>query len=351
MQTLSGALGLATHDAAFWTPLLLVGLFFLATVAATILDGFDIGVGCLLVFGTPDEGLRMMGLLGPWRDANGFWLFLGLGLLATAFPIAWSAIMAYLFWPMTLLALGILLRTAAFELRLRAPAARQPYWMRLFALGSWLTALSHGLILAAVASAYGNGWAMTVLAFVFAGFSVAAYALLGASWLVLREQGSLRRHAAQWGRRTVRWTAAGTVAVSVVLGLTNTGVFLKWGREVQWTLIACVWSVLFVVFVLLELQLGRLARGGRRCASLPFHLVVIVFLVVLAGLAYSYFPYLVLDNVTVWDATVAAGALRWVLWAALLGVPVALGFNLWVYRGLLGPTRPRRSAALPLRPR
>ena len=340
MQTLSGALGLTTHDAAFWMPLILIGLFFLMTVAATILDGFDIGVGCLLVFALPEHRLRMMGLLGPWRDANGFWLFLGLGLLAAAFPMGWSAIMEHLYLPMTLLAMGVLLRTAAFELRLRAPQTRQARWVKVFALGSWLMALSHGVLLARLAGAFAPDVATAVLAAVFAGFAFASYAVLGASWLVMRENGPLRPVAAGWGRRAVRWVAAGAVAVSLVLGLANTGVFLKWGREAQWGLIACVWGSLLLIFILLEFQLAHLARGSRRLASLPFLLVVCIFLVVMGGMAYSYFPYLVLDNITVWDGAVATGSLMWVLWAALLGLPVALGFNVWVYWGMLGPVRP-----------
>ena len=53
-----------------------------------VLDGFDLGVGILLQLAPEHERGRMMSLLSPWRDANEFWLLLGMGLFASAFPFA-----------------------------------------------------------------------------------------------------------------------------------------------------------------------------------------------------------------------------------------------------------------------
>ena len=53
-------------------------------IAGTILDGFDIGVGCLSLVAPESLRPRMMSLLSPWRDANEFWLFLGMIVFAVA---------------------------------------------------------------------------------------------------------------------------------------------------------------------------------------------------------------------------------------------------------------------------
>src|SRR5690606_16994147 len=80
IDSLAIALGLGTQDPAFWMPLIFMGLFFAIIVAGTVLDGFDVGVGCLALFAPAELRPRMLSLLSPWRDANEFWLFLGLGL-------------------------------------------------------------------------------------------------------------------------------------------------------------------------------------------------------------------------------------------------------------------------------
>src|SRR3546814_18251760 len=66
---------------------------------------------------------RMLSLLSPWRDANEFWLFLGLGLFVAAFPNAWGSVMGELYLPLCVLTLGVLLRSVSFELR-RSAARR-----------------------------------------------------------------------------------------------------------------------------------------------------------------------------------------------------------------------------------
>src|SRR5690606_21152694 len=139
IEPLALALGLQANAPEFWLPLAFMALFFLVVLAGVVLDGFDIGVGCLSVFAPAALRPRMLALLSPWRDANEFWLFLGIGLFMAAFPHAWGRIMSALYLPVTILAIGTMLRSVGFELRLRAPREQQAYWSRLFGVGSLLT--------------------------------------------------------------------------------------------------------------------------------------------------------------------------------------------------------------------
>lgn len=340
IDSLTGALGLSMYDASFWMPLVMVAVFYAIVVAGVVLDGFDIGVGCLLLFAPADMRPRMMALLSPWRDANEFWLFLGLGLLIAAFPHAAGPIMGALYLPLSLLALGVLLRSASFELRLRAPQEWQPSWTACFAIGSWLTALSHGLILSNVATSYASGFVYGALGVFFIVCALAAYGLLGATWLIMREEGQLRTRAILWSFRAVRWVAAGVIAVSLILVLANTGVFLKWGSLPDRSMLGVVWGVLLGCFVALEMTLQRMLHSRSRTPSLPFILVLLVFFIVLSGFAYSFFPYLILDDVTIWDAAASIPSLQLVLSATIVALPVAVIFNVWVYWGMFGVSRP-----------
>src|SRR3546814_9189755 len=65
--------------------------------------------------------------------------------------------MSKLYLPLCMLALGVLLRSVSFELRLRAPLAMQPLWIRWFALGSLMTALAHGFVLGELVANYQSG--------------------------------------------------------------------------------------------------------------------------------------------------------------------------------------------------
>jgi len=143
-----------------------------------------------------------------------------------------------------------------------------------------------------------------------------------------------------WARRTLRWGAVGAVGVSVVLDFSNAGVFLKWGDGSHWLAVGLVWSTLLACFVLTEMTLQRMISQSYRASALPYALVLVIVLIVLGGLAYSFFPYLVLDEITLWDAAAPVATLRLALSAVVIALPVALIFNLWVYWRMLGRSRP-----------
>jgi cytochrome d ubiquinol oxidase subunit II len=339
IASLTSLLGISAQDPSFWMPLVLMALLFAIIVAGTVLGGFDVGVGCLALVAPPALRQRMLALLGPWRDANEFWLLLGLGLFVAAFPGAWGIVLGKLYAPLCLLALGVLMRLVAFELRLRAPRAMQPLWIKWFAVGSVMTALANGFVLGRLVTEYQPGWGYAGFT-LFAGVcALAGYCLLGACWLIMREDGELRFRAVVWARRTVRWAAAGAVGMSIVLVFANAGVFLKWTGSGMWRLMASLWVVMLVAFIVVDMRLQRMINRSYRSTALPFFLVLLVFLIVLAGLGYSFFPFVVLDDITIWDAAASVSSLRLVLSAAVIALPVGVIFNVWVYWRMFGVSR------------
>ena len=340
VDTLALALGLNPQAPEFWLPLAFMALLFIVVLAGTVLDGFDIGVGCLSVFAPAHLKPRMLALLSPWRDANEFWLFLGLGLFMAAFPLAWGRIMSELYLPVTLLAVGTLLRSVGFELRLRAPRELQAYWTGLFGLGALLAAMSHGLLLAKMAWLAQGGVGHVWFAVFTAACAVAAYCLLGASWLIMREGGELRARAIFWARRCVRWAAAGVVGVSVVLAMGHPGIFLKWSGSGVRGGVAGFWVCMLVAFICTEMRLQRMINTSFRNTALPFVLTLLVFCMTFGGLAYSFFPYLVVDELTIWDAAAATESLQLVLVGVAVVLPIALVFNTRVYWRMFGLSMP-----------
>jgi cytochrome d ubiquinol oxidase subunit II len=97
-------------------------VLWLGVSAYAVFGGADFGAGFWdLAAGGTERGLRPRALIadaiGPVWEANHTWLIFDLVVLWTAFPPAFAAIMSTLFVPLSLAALGIVLRGAAFAFR------------------------------------------------------------------------------------------------------------------------------------------------------------------------------------------------------------------------------------------
>ncbi len=62
----------------------------------------------------------MVASIGPFWDANETWLVLGVGLLLVAFPKAHGLVLSELYLPTALMLVGLILRGAAFDFRVKA---------------------------------------------------------------------------------------------------------------------------------------------------------------------------------------------------------------------------------------
>lgn len=338
IATLASLLGFGAYDPSFWMPLLLITVLFFIFIAGVVLDGFDLGVGCLSLIAPTALKPRMLALLKPWRDANEFWLFLGIGLFIAAFPYAWSQTIGRLFIPISLLALGTLLRSVCFDLGIRSPQPQQKFWMFGFGMGAVLTAFAHGFILGRVVANYESSIGYTGFAVLIGVCAIAAYSLLGACWIVMRVTDELRQQAIRWALKNLRLTAVAIVAVSIVLDFSNAGIFLKWGDGKIWNRAIILWLILLCCFVFTEMALQRMISRSIAISAIPYALVLVILVLVLSSLGYSFFPFIVLDDITIWDAAAPVGILRLVISALVISLPVVLIFNLWVYRRMLSKT-------------
>src|SRR5690606_7005617 len=182
IDTLAGSLGLNSYDPGFWMPLLCFTVFLGVSIAGAVLDGFDLGVGMLMPFATSEQRARMFTFLGPWRDMNVFWIFLGCAILLSAFPKAWAYVSGALYLPLMLLAAGSLLRGVAYEFRLRALAGGRSVFAAAFAFGSLLTAFGQGLVLGRIAVNFDTEPGSQLFSVFIALCIVATFMLLGATW-------------------------------------------------------------------------------------------------------------------------------------------------------------------------
>lgn len=164
----------------------------------------------------------------------------------------------------------------------------------------------------------------------------AGYALLGAGWLVMKVEGALRVKAMHWARRSLWLTGLGIVAVSLATPLVSARIFDKWFALPQLLWLAPIPIASALLFAHAERLLRALEHGERRPLWRPFVDAIGLFVFAFAGLAYSLFPYLVVDHLTIWDAASA----RESLWVIFLGVaitlPAILGYTVYSYRVFWG---------------
>ena len=213
---MSAAIDLAT----LWAFIIAFAVF-----VYVVMDGFDLGLGILFpLFPAKADRDVIMNSVAPVWDGNETWLVLGGGGMMAAFPLAYAVLMPALYTPMIAMLIGLIFRGVAFEFRWRTQGERNR-WDLAFAGGSWLAALAQGIALGAILQGvhvegrhYAGGWWDWLTPFsILTGVAVViGYALLGATWLVLKTEGELRDKAYHlcWYLLFAMLAAIGTVSIA-----------------------------------------------------------------------------------------------------------------------------------------
>jgi len=327
-----------------WLPVVFLALMGVAMMAYVILDGFDLGVGILLRRASDGDKDTMIASIGPFWDANETWLVLGVGILLVAFPKAHGVILGELYLPVALMLLGLILRGVAFDFRVKARDEHKHAWNMAFYGGSVLATAAQGLMIGLYI--VGFEYAPAQLAFaLFTGLALlAGYALLGATWLIMKTEGHLQLRAIAWARGSMLMCALGVAAVSVATPLVSRQIFDKWFSFPEILLLAPIPVVTAGLFVLTYLILHKLpsllAAGTHSFCWIPFAATVGIFLLAFNGLAYSLFPYLLVDRMTIWQAASAPESLKIILIGVVVVLPTIIGYTVYSYRVFWGKAQP-----------
>ena len=324
-----------------WLPLVFALVMALAMLAYVILDGYDLGVGVLLRR-ADDEAQKdsMIASIGPFWDANETWLVLGVGVLLVAFPMAHGVILGSLYLPVALMLMALTLRGVAFDFRVKAHAQHKPLWDRAFYTGSLLAGWSQGFMLGGLITGFkADLWSQLFSALIGLCL-VAAYCLLGAGWLIMKTEGGLQLKAVRWARASLWLTAAGVLAISLATPWVSQRIFEKWFSFPNLVMLLPIPLMTVVLFGIMARSLKRmptrLAQNNEYGAAVPFACTVGVFLLAFYGLAYSLFPWLVVDRITLWQAASAPEALQVIFYGVVIVLPVIIGYTLFAYRVFWG---------------
>lgn len=315
-------------------PLIFTVLMGVAILAYVVLDGYDLGVGMLMPNAERSEQDLMVASIGPFWDANETWLVLGIGLLLVAFPVAHGEILGALYLPVAAMLVGLMLRGVAFELRIKAEGWHRELWNWLFWAGSTLASFAQGFMLGRYITGFESGAGFWLFAVVVGASLCGGYVLLGATWLILRTDGELQKKAFGWARWGLAWVALGVALVSLGTPLVSETVREKWFSYPQILYLAALPLGTAGAWLWVWSSLGK--SDGQ-----PFAGAVAIFVLAFIGLAYSLFPYVVIDRLTIWEAAAHPSALLFVLAGTTLVLPFILGYTFWSYRIFRGKANGR----------
>ena len=321
-----------TFDWPTLLPLIFAGLMGLAILIYVVLDGFDLGIGILFNFADDAEKDTMIAAIGPFWDANETWLVLAVGLLLVAFPLAHGVILTALYLPTFLLLVGLILRGVAFDFRAKVPAGRKHRWNRIFFAGSLIASLAQGYMLGVYVLGLDSGLAAMAFGALVALCLAASYAAMGAAWLIYKTEGELQKKAVLWLRGALVFTALGMVAVSLATPFASTRIFDRWFVWPEMLYLSPLPILSALLFIFLWRETFHLPKPGDRHALVPFLALAAIFTLGFAGLAWSFYPFVVPDRLTIWEAASATESLALILAGTALVLPIMIGASFYVYR-------------------
>ncbi len=258
-----------------------------------------------------------------------------------AFPLAFAVLMPAFYPPIIAMLLGLVFRGVAFEFRWRDPRHRA-FWDVGFTAGSIVAALAQGIILGALLQGvkvsgrgYGGAWLdwLTPFSLLTGASVVAAYALLGSCWLIAKTEGAAQKHAYRLARRYGIVTLIAIAAVSAATPFLAHDYYTRWLTMPGILLTAPVPVLVAILGWMFWRALGQEAQ------SAPFLLVLALFALCFVGLGISMYPYIVPDQLTIWDAAAPENAQVFMLIGAGVMLPLILGYTAWgywVFRGKVG---------------
>lgn len=300
-----------------------------------ILDGFDLGIGILFPwFRDPTSRTTMINSIAPVWDGNETWLVFGGATLYGAFPLAYSTLLPALYMPIMVMLGALVFRGVAFEFRVKAQKSRF-LWDLAFSGGSISAAFCQGLIL----GTYINGRVLHVgahLAYVWltpfsilTGIAVViGYALLGATWLIMKTEDQLQKEMYRIAFFLLFAVALSMLLVSVWTPASHAEIKARWFSLPNFLYLLPL-PLLSVAATLS--QFYCLKTPGHCPESRPFILTILLFVFSYIGLGISIWPYIIPQELTIWQAAASEKTLIFQLIGTAILLPLLLGYTIYAY--------------------
>ncbi len=166
--------------------------------------------------------------------------------------------------------------------------------------------------------------------------SILAYALIGAAWLILKTEDRLQQKSIRWAQFALPAMCTGLLCVSVVNPLVSDRIFTKWFSFPEVFLLFTLPLLTVLLLIQIHRSLLPLSQTKQARAYIPFLCTTGVYILAFIGLAYSFFPYVVPDELTVWAAASHVSSLWIIFIGTIIVLPMILGYtalSYYIFRG------------------
>jgi cytochrome bd ubiquinol oxidase subunit II len=304
-----------------------------------ILEGFDFGVGMLMVpFGMVGEGdseqrrRAALNTIGPVWDANEVWLITAGAAMFAAFPNWYAAVFSALYLPLLAILFSMILRIVGIEWRGKIDDPRWRNWADAgIAIGSWLPAILWGVAFAILVRGLpidAEGRVHLSIGDVLNAYTLlgglatgSLFAFYGAVFVALKTAGPVRDDAFLFARML-------SLPVIVLAGGFGLWTQLAHGKDWTWLALAAAVVALLTAVVLM---------WARRREGWAFFSTVVVVAAVAVLLFGSLYPNLLPStlnpewSVTIYNGSSTPYTLRIMTWASLTLLPLVLAYQAWTY--------------------
>ncbi len=160
--------------------------------------------------------------------------------------------------------------------------------------------------------------------------------MLGAGWLIMKTWDELQLKAVKWARAVIWPMGLALVGISMATPLVSQTVFDKWFALPQIIgllpiPLACAAAFYAALHVLMKPKVVAAGYGWVVFAS-----TVLIFLLAFLGLAYSIYPFIVINKLTVWQAASAPASLVVILIGVAISLPAIIAYTIFMYKVFWG---------------
>ena len=314
-------------------------------IGYVVLDGFDLGVGVLHLFARNEDERRIhLNAIAPVWDGNEVWLITAGGAMFAAFPRVYATAFSSFYLAFVLLLTALIFRAVAMEFREKVESHFwRRLWDRLFGLGSLLAAILFGVAFGNIVRGLpldvngvytGTFWTLlNPYALLIGIFALAVFTLHGALYMLLKTDGALQERIQKY-------------ASGALYGFLSLYIFAAIATIFAASSLLCniLSNPLFwIFFITLSIAIIYIPVAVNAKKFFRAFLASSAVITCLFGLAaVSLFPRLIPSSInlayslTIYNASSTGRTLTVMLVIAIIGMPLVIGYTVYIYRVFKG---------------
>ena len=151
------------------------------------------------------------------------------------------------------------------------------------------------------------------------------YCLIGANWLIMKTEDDLQIKSVRWAKISLIGAVFCIGLVSLATPIASSRIFEKWFVLPNFYYLFPIPLITLGLIVMMYFYLKKLPMINDKNCWVPFFLTILVSILCFLGLSYSFFPYIVPNQMLITEAASATSSLWIILFGAVIFNNIDLG--------------------------